>query len=446
MNQNAVRNNEMKNIIQRYVLLLSLMVSGRCFSQSIDSPYEVGTWQGFRSGAVSFTFDDGCSNQFAVALPMFNQYGFKMTLFTVINWGPNWTALQAAASNGHEIASHTMSHAKFDTTSYADQNTELKNSQDAINSHISGQKCITIAYPNCVMGNSALCNTYYMAARGCSGVVEPSTPANFMNISSLVCGTMGSVKTALDFKTKADAAAASKGWVVFLLHGIDNDGGYSPVTSANLKGALDSLNSHKEKYWVATFGNVARYIKERNCVSVKEISSMDSMLVVRITDTLDNSIYNCPVTIRRPLPQNWTSASVIQNSKALDVQLVTVNSVKYVMVDVVPDSGDITIKKNDLTDVSGSNDFLPGHPHLMQNYPNPFNPSTIIKYHLSASTHVKLKVYTLFGQEVESLTSGYQSAGEHEITWQPNNLASGIYVYRLYTGAFSETRKLVLLK
>jgi len=332
--------------IQKSLLILNLMVSGHCFSQSIDSPYEVGTWLGFRSGAISFTFDDGCSNQFAVALPMFNQYGFKMTLFTVINWGPNWTALQTAASNGHEIASHTMSHANFGSTSYADQNTELKNSQDAINSRISGQKCITIAYPNCVMGNMALCNMYYMAARGCSGVVEPSTPANFMNISSIVCGNLGSVQTPLDFKTKADAAAASKGWVVFLLHGIDNNNdGYSPVTSANLKGALDSLNSHKDKYWVATFGNVARYIKERNCVSVKEISNMDSSMTVRITDTLDNSIYNCPVTVRRPLPQNWTSVSIIQNSKALDVQIVNVNSVKYVMFDVVPDSGDITLKK-----------------------------------------------------------------------------------------------------
>jgi len=82
----------------------------------------------------------------------------------------------------------------------------------------------------------------------------------------------------------------------------------------------------------------------------------------------------------------------------------------------------------------------------MQNYPNPFNPSTIIKYHLSSSTEVQLKIYSLFGQELETLTSGYQSAGEHEITWQPKSLTSGIYLYRLYTGAYSETRKLMLLK
>ena len=420
------------------------------FSQVIDSPYEVGTWSGFKSGAVSFTFDDGCPNQFAVALPLFKQYGLKMTLFTITSnimyGGPNWIALQTAASNGHEIASHTMSHANFSGLSDSLQTVELKNSQDAINTHVSGKQCITIAYPYCAMGNTSLCNQYYIAARGCSGAIEPSTPTNFMNISSFVCGNLGSVQTAQDFKTKADAAAASRGWVVFLLHGIDNDGGYSPVTTTNLKGALDSLSSYKDKYWISTFSNIARYIKERNCVSVKEISQTDSSVSIRVTDTLDNSLFNYPVTIRRPLPPTWISVFISQGNQTVDVRIVEVNSSKYIMFDAIPDSDDITIKKTDLTNVSGSNNFLPLKPDLKQNYPNPFNPSTTIKYNLKASTDVTLKVYNLFGQELETLSSGYQTAGEYMFTWQPRKVASGIYFYRLQAGAFRETRKLMVLK
>jgi oligosaccharide reducing-end xylanase len=395
---------------------------------------------------VSFTFDDGTANQFAVVLPMFNQYGFKLTLFTVINWGPNWTVLQTAASQGHEIASHTMSHPNFSSLSDADQTTELKNSQDAINAHISGKQCITIAYPYCAVGNTSLCNQYYIAARGCSGAIEPSTPANFMNISSFVCGTEGSIKTAQDFKTKADAAAASRGWVVFLLHGIDNDGGYSPVTTANLKGALDSLSSYKDKYWISTFSNIARYIKERNCVSVKEITQTDSSITIRVTDTLDNSLYNYPVTIRRPLPSTWLSASIAQSNRTVDVKIVEVNSLKYIMFDIVPDSGDITIRKANLTNVSGSFNSLPLKSNLLQNFPNPFNPSTTIKYYLVTSSDVTLKVYDLFGQELETLASGYREAGEHRLTWQPRRMASGMYFYRLQAGVYTETRKLIVLK
>lgn len=105
------------------------------YSQTVDSLYEVATWPGFRQGAVRFTFDDNCPNQLSVVMPMFDQYGFKMTFFTVINWGPNWNTLRAAASNGHEIASHTVSHASLGTLTDDQQITELKNSQDAINSH-----------------------------------------------------------------------------------------------------------------------------------------------------------------------------------------------------------------------------------------------------------------------------------------------------------------------
>src|SRR4030043_1194107 len=44
------------------------------YAQTVAPPYEVGTWQGFRSAAISYTFDDGCSNQFTIAIPMFNEF------------------------------------------------------------------------------------------------------------------------------------------------------------------------------------------------------------------------------------------------------------------------------------------------------------------------------------------------------------------------------------
>ena len=323
------------------------------YAQNVDTPYVVGTWQGFRSAAVSFTFDDGCANQFAVALPMFNEYGFKMTLFTVVNWGPNWTALQAASSQGHEIASHTMTHANLSTLSTADQIAELRNSRDAIDSHITGQKCLTVAYPFCVPDTSGACAQFYLAARGCSGSIEPSTPANFMNISSFVCGSLSSIQTPQDFSAKAAAAASLKGWVVFLLHGIDSDGGYSPVISANLRGALDSMKAHQDLYWVTTFGNVARYIKERNATTVRELSLTDTSIVVRATDTLDNAIFNVPLTLRRPLPPTWESVSISQNGRSREARLIEAGGSKYMVFDVVPDSGDIMIKRTQATHATG---------------------------------------------------------------------------------------------
>lgn len=252
------------------VILIVLLISDNCYSQTVTGPYEVGTWQGFRSAAISYTFDDNCSNQLALAVPMFNEFGFTLTLFTVINWSPNWTGLQNAASHGHESASHTVTHASLNSISDSLQTVELKNSQMIIDAHITGQKCMTIAYPNCNVGNTSIVRQYYFAARICSGVIEGSTPADFMRISSIICGTQGSVKTSTDFKSRADAAVSARGWCVYLIHGIDNDGGYSPLPSDTLRASLVYLKANPNKFWASSFGNVAKYIRERNSVSVIE--------------------------------------------------------------------------------------------------------------------------------------------------------------------------------
>ncbi len=325
-------------------LLLAACAGSVAFAA--NPPYEIGTWRGFKTAAVSYTFDDGCSNQFSIAVPMFNDQGFKLTLFTVINtMFPGWPKLQSAAAAGHEIASHTMTHANLSTLSDAQQVTELMNSRDAINANISGQRYVTMAYPYCAEGKDALTAQYYIAARTCSGQLVPSTPANFMNISSFVCGSQGSVQTAQDFTNRANSALGAKSWCVYLIHGLDNDGGYSPLPSATLRASVKHLGANQDKFWVEAFGNVARYILERDAASVSEIASNSSTISVRVTDTLDNAVFNYPITLRRPLPVNWPGATVTQNGKRVPGEVVLISGTRYVMFDVVPDGGDVTIAK-----------------------------------------------------------------------------------------------------
>jgi hypothetical protein len=126
---------------------------------------------------------------------------------------------------------------------------------------------------------------------------------------------------------------------VLLLHGIDNDGGYSPLSSQILRESVQYLDARRNAFWVETFGNVVRYIKERNDVTVVETSVQPASITLRISDTLDDDIYSYPVTLRRPLPAGWTSATVSQNDQPVPSSLVTVNSVTYVMFDAVPDKG-----------------------------------------------------------------------------------------------------------
>ncbi len=88
---------------------------------------------------------------------------------------------------------------------------------------------------------------------------------------------------------------------------------------------------------------------------------------------------------------------------------------------------------------------------LMDNYPNPFNPTTAIKFYIPNNSNVSIKIYDMLGKEVTTLISGPINAGYHIIYWNGkdkfgNAAASGVYIYRLSAGSFSESKKMALLK
>ena len=94
---------------------------------------------------------------------------------------------------------------------------------------------------------------------------------------------------------------------------------------------------------------------------------------------------------------------------------------------------------------------LPKSYELAQNYPNPFNPSTKIRYTVpfvgtSLLKFVQLKVYDILGNEVATLVNEEKEPGIYEVEFSAANLASGIYIYRLHSSEFTDTKKMVLLR
>ncbi|MFQ5632886.1 MAG: FlgD immunoglobulin-like domain containing protein, partial [bacterium] len=88
---------------------------------------------------------------------------------------------------------------------------------------------------------------------------------------------------------------------------------------------------------------------------------------------------------------------------------------------------------------------------LYQNYPNPFNGETTITFELAKDAFVEVKIFAVTGQSVRTLFSGELKNGTHRLNWDGRNeqgqiMASGVYVYRLRSEGFSQSRKLVLMK
>jgi hypothetical protein len=99
--------------------------------------------------------------------------------------------------------------------------------------------------------------------------------------------------------------------------------------------------------------------------------------------------------------------------------------------------------------VSVEDENIASNFELYQNYPNPFNPSTTIRFKLSNSENVKLRIFNSLGQLVDTIVERKLGEGAHEIVFNStsyNNLSSGIYYYQLVTETFSQTKGMVLLK
>ena len=89
---------------------------------------------------------------------------------------------------------------------------------------------------------------------------------------------------------------------------------------------------------------------------------------------------------------------------------------------------------------------IPNDFSLSQNYPNPFNPSTNISFDIPDASHVKLAIYSILGTEVKVATNEFLSAGKYNVNVDASDLPSGTYFYRLETGSFTQTRKMILIK
>jgi peptidoglycan/xylan/chitin deacetylase (PgdA/CDA1 family) len=340
----------------RSALTLLLLSTGgltvATFAAPLPAPYELATWRGFRASAVSYTFDDNSPKQFSVAQPMFDAKGLPATFFCIVGnlSTSQWATIESASAKGHEIASHTLTHPDLTKLTDARLATEESESNRLIESH-TGKKCVSIAYPFCTVPKRTITSEYYPFARSCNEALVPSTPPDFLSVGAISSHM-------IQMNTAADNAATSGQWLVWLIHGIDDDPACCPITSTNLQSHLDYVTANTNKWWIETFGNVCRYIQERDAAVLTVVSDTTTNITLRLTHQLDNTIFNYPVTVRRPLPRGWPTAAITQSGAAVPSQIVNGN----LTFDVVPNGGEIVLAKLE--------------PPLASSKPAPGNPSS----------------------------------------------------------------------
>jgi gluconolactonase len=129
-----------------------------------------------------------------------------------------------------------------------------------------------------------------------------------------------------------------------------------------------------------------------------------------------------------------------------DVLLTSAYSYKVTFTDVMGFESDFSNEASVTVSALGENDNIIQGNILQQNYPNPFNPITNITYQIKKMANVSLKIFDISGKEIRTIVNKNQSAGKYSVNINLKDMASGIYLYRLKTDSFEESRKMLLIR
>ncbi len=302
----------------RLLPLLSLIL----VSPSLARAAAVGTtqptaWPGGAAAAVSITMDDGYASQWRLMAPMLEKRGFRGTFFLVTDWldaEDHWPRWQVVAGQGHEIGSHGVTHKPLSVLGTDAIMEELKRSRELIQNALGPEHGQSFAFPLSAADESLArlaANAGYGAARVAGDTINPEAPPEMHLVQAFHPSSETSVAEMTGW---VDQVLESGGWLVIGVHGVmdprhrysETQEGWEPVPMKHYAALLKRISRARKHLWVAPFGEVSRFIRQRESASasVEEVSSS------RIRVRLRGDDRGGPVALHTSVPQAWSKVRV----------------------------------------------------------------------------------------------------------------------------------------
>jgi aminopeptidase N len=219
---------------------------------------------------------------------------------------------------------------------------------------------------------------------------------------------------------------------------------YGVATTENFQAVAENVSGMNLNYFFLEWIYGENYPKYSVVWSTQNISDNLYNLSLKITQNVNENpaFFSMPIQIKVNLLVGDTLVTVFNNAQVQNFN-VTING-EPISITFDPNN---LILKDVLSIVLGTDvNNVVNNFSLEQNYPNPFNPSTTIKYSLGKAGITTLKIYDVLGKEVATLVNEELQAGPHEVTFDASNLPSGVYVYKIQSGEYINSKKMLLLK
>ncbi|MCK5781931.1 MAG: T9SS type A sorting domain-containing protein [Flavobacteriales bacterium] len=397
----------------------------------------VSLWKGDRIAATTITIDDNVEGDHAWWLSMQTKYDLDFTWFVIIGSVSNWSPYQTLIDAGNEVQAHDLAiapdgHGDVNTYTEANYLATVKQVKDTINKSLVNNKCMTFAYPYGEQ-NGYLARSEYIAMRGVWGVMNYANKTNYLDIASRsATNDTYDLEILLDPSKDLWNMHFYRGLASYHYHNVPAD--KKEATEA----FLAAVSAKSDVIWNGMFSEVTRYGQERDThtlnVDVVEATSIRFTL----TDEMNDMYFDFPLTVKIRIDNEWTHVVAEQNGNEIDVVIVENEGNKYILVDAVPDAGQVL--------VSGKDEHLgyeDANSEIFSIYPNPVKGVDLnVKLAEASVEQQKVELVSLSGRIVYSSVINLGDK-MHNISIS-NKLNKGVYILRISSSSNTVSKKVII--
>ena len=332
---------------------VALLLAANAAQAATVGDGNVTTWKNDFTAATTITIDDNHKPDHAWWLATGDTYDVQFTWFVITDrigtaFGGTWADFIALQAAGHSIQSHSVDHfPNFPSGAPLPLATNYAQAITDIEANVPGSDVRTLAYPFGLKppNDKALAGQHYIGARGVVGTPNKLNGVDYLNVNSISSTNNGFQYPGSNVSAPwADASQLitqgnqyHKGWISYHAHGVN------ATQKAHVTGLLDYLTTQPKGYWIAPFTNVSQYAQERDVAQLLTQVISSEEIQYTLTDTLDDAMFDQPLTVKVRVDNSWTEVIATQGSETLPVTLIQDGGEQFALVDSVPDLGVVTL-------------------------------------------------------------------------------------------------------
>lgn len=257
----------------------------------------------------------------------------------------SWEQYKSYAAQGHEISSHTVTHPKLAVLDEVNMLYELEQSKADLAKFMGEAATFSAEGPYGTENERVMeyAHQVYPALRNrmpedwLEEINRGSKKQPGTTDKEYVQWQRGALSnTGIDqMKAWTDTVMANENiWLVLVIHGVE-DYGWEPLTTQELKEYFGDMKANKDSVWIATFGDVTKYLRERKATKINAELEENEMKI-SLTSDLDASVYDIPLTLKTYLPDGWASVSLNEKAGSSPLQIMSDTKGSYVQYSISP--------------------------------------------------------------------------------------------------------------